>query len=35
MCVLFGYLYPKTEQFAGQMLDPDEGCTTVKVGIFQ
>ncbi len=35
MCILFGYLYPPGEQFAGQQVDPDEGCATVKVGIFQ
>lgn len=35
MCILFGYMYPPGEQFAGQQVDPDEGCTTVKVGIFQ
>ena len=35
MCILFGYMYPPTEQFAGQQVNPDEGCMTVKLGIFQ
>jgi hypothetical protein len=35
MCILFGYMFPPSEQFAGYQLDAEEGCTTVKIGLFQ
>ncbi|MEZ4443984.1 MAG: hypothetical protein R3B72_33225 [Polyangiaceae bacterium] len=35
MCILFGYMYPIDQQFAGMQSNLDDGCQTIRIGIFQ
>ena len=32
MCILFGYLFPREEQFAAVKLEADSDCITIPLG---